>query len=93
MKLGQRVTVLPGVSNCKDPGALQESARLGRPGQGADRSHFVGMKGEVVQIGADGPCTCPDPAMVLVDNQVKEGQRQGACTMREWFLPSELEVG
>lgn len=79
MKLGNRVTVLPGVS----------------VHQGADRSRFVGMRGEVVQIGKDGPCTCPPGCedMVLVDDQIVGGKPVGACNMREWFRLDELEIG
>ena len=92
-KIGQRVVVLPGVSNCRDAGSLQHSARLGKPEEGVSRTHFVGVKGEVVQIGADGPCICPDANMILVDDQIKQGKPQGSCTMREWYLESELEHG
>jgi len=100
LKLGNRVTVLPGVSPCKDTGSLQEcarqAARTGIPDlatQGADRSHLVGKRGEVVQIGTDGPCTCPDPSMVLIDDQVVNGVRVGQCTMREWLFEHEVELG
>lgn len=49
LKLGMRVTVKPGVSPCKDEGSLQR----GRNAEGIDRSHLVGRKGEVVQIGQE----------------------------------------
>ena len=58
LKLGHRVTVLPGVSNRKDPGSIQvstEQARdLGKPemaGSGIPRLRFEGKRGEVIQIG------------------------------------------
>ena len=93
LKVGQRVMVLSGVSNCKDAESLRVSARTGKPGEGADRSHFVGLRGEIVQIGKDGPCTCPNEKMVLVDDHIVNGKPQGAFNMREWFLPEELELG
>ena len=43
LKVGQRVTVLPGVSNCMDAGSTQFNK------DGAPREHFVGKKGEIVQ--------------------------------------------
>ena len=116
LKLGNRVTVRRGVSPCRDGGSLQLSRRLaaagGRPDlaeDGVPRGHFVGMRGEVVQIGKmhldvkDGlgrslgetPSDVPPGCeeMVLVDSQVVNGARQGRQEMREWFLPDELEVG
>lgn len=48
LKLGQRVTVNPGVSNCKDAGSLRVFGEHGAP-----RGEFVGRKGEIVQIGSD----------------------------------------
>lgn len=93
LKLGNRVTVLPGVSNCRDAESVRISQKLGQKDAGADRSHFVGCKGEIVQVGKDGPCTCPDPKMVLVDSHIVNGKESGAFFMREWFLPEELEVG
>lgn len=88
MKVGNRVTVLPNVSNCKDAGSVQVNGP-----DGIDRARFVGKRGEVVQMGKDGPCTCPNEAMVLVDSQMVNGKQQGPVEMREWFLESELEVG
>jgi hypothetical protein len=65
-KLGQRVKVLPGTSNCKDGGSLEKSvqaarnveASLGIPAPeiakaGVSRKGFEGFTGEVVQIGPD----------------------------------------
>jgi len=103
LKFGQRVTVKPGVSNCKNEGSLQLS-RIKYRGdkeceeQGRDRSHFVGTKGEIVQVGADGPCTCPKgyESAFLVDSQVVNGKPHGnpeVLDMREWFLESEIEPG
>jgi hypothetical protein len=48
LKLGQRVTIKDSVSNCMDA----ESKKTTR-GDGVPRYQFVGMKGEVVQIGQD----------------------------------------
>jgi hypothetical protein len=48
LKLGQRVTVLPGVSPCRDAVSL-----LITHGEGLPRDKFIGMKGEVVQIGSE----------------------------------------
>lgn len=102
LKIGQRVTVLPGVSPSTDEGTLQLSRRMGRGEEGSSRDHLVGKRGEIVQIGKDGPvlegearATCPPgyEDRVLVDSQVVNGKRQGMCEMREWFLPEELEVG
>lgn len=95
LKLGQRVTVLEGISHCKDEGSLQTTRRMGQGDSGIPRNHFVGKRGEIVQLGKDGPITCPPGCekMVLVDSQIVNGKPQGACDMREWFLPSELEVG
>lgn len=103
IKLGHRVTVLPGVSNRKDPGSIQHSP------DGIPRTRLEGKRGEVVQIGTnildvkDGmgqpmnekPSPVPRgcEGMVLVDDQVVNGQRVGRSTMREWFLPEELEIG
>lgn len=103
IKLGHRVTVLPGVSNRKDPGSMQQSP------DGMPRKKLEGKRGEVIQIGnsvldvKDGmgislnekPSPIPPGCenMVLVDDQVVNGQRVGRVTLREWFLPEELEIG
>lgn len=84
MKVGHRVTVLPGVSSCTDAGSVQLHGK-----DGASRERFVGLKGEVVAIDGD---------RVLVDSQKIDnadlgGKPAGICEMREWFLASELEVG
>lgn len=88
-KIGQRVQVLPGVSHCKDAGSLQTVK------EGFSRDHFKGKKGEVVQIGKDGPVTCPPgyEECVLVDSQIVNGKPQGAVEMREWFSEDEVEPG
>lgn len=80
MKIGNRVTVLPGVSNCLKDASVSFQNPLGR-----DRSHFVGCKGEVVAIGDNG--------MALVDDQLTNGERKGRQSMLEWFKVEELEVG
>jgi len=80
LKVGHRVTVLPGVSPRVDPGSINHKTP-----KGVDRSHCVGKRGEVIEIDDDGNC--------LVDDQIKDGQPRGECTMREWFRPEELEVG
>lgn len=79
MKVGNRVTVKPGVSPRTDPGSIGVQTPNGVP-----RDHLVGKRGEVVEI-KDG--------LVLVDDQIKDGKPVGPCTMREWFKPEELEVG
>lgn len=74
-KLGMRVVVKPNVSPCKDEGSLQNSRRERRGDEGTDRSHLVGKKAEIVQIGQavlpvkaragnTGEITIPDPACV-----------------------------
>lgn len=86
-EVGQRVIVLPGVSNCVDEGSKTVTRPLG-----VDRSHLVGKRGEVVEV-KDG--------MVLVDDQINhskvddKGQptRSGPLTMREWFKESEVKPG
>ena len=52
-----------------------------------------GKRGEVVQMGSNGPIPQSDESLVLVDDQIKEGVPVGCCTMREWFKEEELEVG
>ena len=105
LKIGNRVTVKPGVSNCIDEGSIAHSKTLAanagkKPDspeamEGVSRERFVGKRGEVIQIGADGPCTCPSGCqdMVLVDSQIVNGKPVGPVEMREWFLESELELG
>src|SRR5215469_12356281 len=58
LKLGHRVTVLSGVSNCRDAGSLYASAKQARDtglpdlaDKGVSRKQFEGMRGEIVQIG------------------------------------------
>lgn len=81
LKIGHRVTVL----TPSDPDK--------KTGNGALVKNYAGKRGEIVQIGAKGLATCPDPTMVLVDDQIKEGVPHGTCTMRDWFKPEDLEVG
>lgn len=90
LKIGNRVTVL----TPSDPDK--------KTGNGALVKNYAGKRGEVVQIGATlqrgqsgrgGLATCPDPAMVLVDDQIVDGEPRGTCTMRDWFDPEDLEVG
>lgn len=84
MKVGNRVTVKPGVSPRTDAGSITPQTP-----SGIDRKHLVGFMGEVKEISPDG--------RVLVDDQdihqPEKGQLRGIMTMREWFQPEELEVG
>ena len=95
LKIGQRVMVKPGVSHCKDEGSLQESRRKGAGETGISRDHLVSMRGEIIQIGKDGSCTCPPgyEECYLVDSHTVNGKEQGAYTLRDWFREEELELG
>lgn len=79
MKIGNRVTVKPGVSPCTDAGSISIQTPNGVP-----RDRFIGKVGEIVAIDGD---------KYLVDSQMVNGKPQGPVEMRELFLESELEVG
>jgi hypothetical protein len=118
-KVGMRVVVKEGVSACLDEGSLLHSEFLARRSglkpdsqgfkavaeAGESREHFVGLKGEIVKVGKDGPClkgheevTCPDgyEEAYLVDNAIANGKpcsTDGFPHMREWFYADEIEPG